>query len=513
MNQKIKTILKTSFVLVAFALSIQAMATWTAPASGPLSNNIQSPVNVGSLLQYKIGSLVTGGLRSTSFGLFDGQVRIGTAGVNPSASAILDLNSTTQGFLVPRVTTAQRNAITPCAPTPCTQIAPATGLQVFNTTTNQFEFWNGTAWTPVTPSGAVTSVFGRTGAVVATLNDYTWAQVNKATSSLVDITTRLISDTTGTLAVSRGGTGLTTLTANNLILGNGTSSPMFIAPNTSGNVLTSNGTTWASTANPVWSLVGNSGTTSTNFIGTTDNAPLVFKINLQLAGKIEPLMNPAGTVLLANTFFGYQSGNVNTGYSNVAIGFGALKSNTSGNQNTANGYMALSSNLTGGRNTAIGVNALTVNTVNNNTSVGDGSLSQNTLGANNTAVGLNALQNNISGNFNTAIGSGAGTNGGAFTNTTAIGYNALVGASNSLVLGGTGTSAVSVGIGTATPNTSSILDLTSTTRALIVPRMTKGQRNTIVSPIAGMVIYQTDGVQGLRTYNGTAWMRYTETID
>ena len=51
-----------------------------------------------------------------------------------------------------------------------------------------------------------------------------------------------------TVAVNRGGTGLTTLTANNVILGNGTSAPSFVAPGTSGNVLTSNGTTWTSAA-------------------------------------------------------------------------------------------------------------------------------------------------------------------------------------------------------------------------------------------------------------------------
>ena len=48
------------------------------------------------------------------------------------------------------------------------------------------------------------------------------------------------------LSVSGGGTGLSTLTANNVILGNGTSSPTFVAPGTTGNVLTSNGTTWTS---------------------------------------------------------------------------------------------------------------------------------------------------------------------------------------------------------------------------------------------------------------------------
>lgn len=54
---------------------------------------------------------------------------------------------------------------------------------------------------------------------------------------------------TGTdVAVTDGGTGLSTLTANNVILGNGTSTPLFVAPSTSGNVLTSNGTTWTSAA-------------------------------------------------------------------------------------------------------------------------------------------------------------------------------------------------------------------------------------------------------------------------
>jgi hypothetical protein len=52
----------------------------------------------------------------------------------------------------------------------------------------------------------------------------------------------------GTLGVANGGTGLTTLTANNVILGNGTSAPSFVAPGTSGNVLTSDGTTWTSAA-------------------------------------------------------------------------------------------------------------------------------------------------------------------------------------------------------------------------------------------------------------------------
>jgi hypothetical protein len=57
----------------------------------------------------------------------------------------------------------------------------------------------------------------------------------------------LTTGVTGTLPVGNGGTGATTLTANNVILGNGTSAPLFVAPGSSGNVLTSNGTTWQST--------------------------------------------------------------------------------------------------------------------------------------------------------------------------------------------------------------------------------------------------------------------------
>ena len=54
----------------------------------------------------------------------------------------------------------------------------------------------------------------------------------------------------GTLPVAAGGTGSTTLTANNVLLGNGTSALQVVAPGTSGNVLTSNGTTWTSSSAP-----------------------------------------------------------------------------------------------------------------------------------------------------------------------------------------------------------------------------------------------------------------------
>jgi hypothetical protein len=57
-------------------------------------------------------------------------------GESPVASAILDVASTTQGFLPPRMTTTQRTAIS----------SPAEGLQVYDLTVHQLYMWNGGSW-------------------------------------------------------------------------------------------------------------------------------------------------------------------------------------------------------------------------------------------------------------------------------------------------------------------------------------------------------------------------------
>lgn len=68
-------------------------------------------------------------------------------------------------------------------------------------------------------------------------------------------------------------------------------------------------------------------------------------------------------------------------------------------------------------------------------------------------------------------------------------------------------SAQSVSINTsgAVADTSAILDVKSTTKGLLVPRMTNAQKNAIVTPATGLLIYQTDGDTGFYYYNGTAW--------
>lgn len=65
--------------------------------------------------------------------------------------------------------------------------------------------------------------------------------------------------------------------------------------------------------------------------------------------------------------------------------------------------------------------------------------------------------------------------------------------------------AAQVGIGNPAPNASAILDVASTTKGMLIPRMTQAQRDAIATPATGLMIYQTDGTTGFYYWNGTAF--------
>ena len=110
----------------------------------------------------------------------------------------------------------------------------------------------------------------------------------------------------------------------------------------------------------------------------------------------------------------------------VAVGQGALESNTTANHNVAVGSNALNLNTTGQYNTSLGSAALQANTTADaNTSVGYGSLYTNTTGASNTAVGVNVLTSNTTASNNTAIGFEALQTCTTGANNTAVGYKSL----------------------------------------------------------------------------------------
>src|SRR5690348_4758533 len=159
-----------------------------------------------------------------------------------------------------------------------------------------------------------------------------------------------------------------------------------------------NGNAWANLSGNAngWNLTGNVGTdTSKNFIGTTDNEPLLVKINNNYSG-----------ILDANngiTSWGYKGLISNTtGNYITAVGTSSLTANTTGNHNAAFGSFSLFSNTNGYSNTAIGADALWSNTSGfANTANGNRALYSNTIGTSNTANGNQALFNNTIGIRNT----------------------------------------------------------------------------------------------------------------
>lgn len=116
---------------------------------------------------------------------------------------------------------------------------------ITNTLSNSVIISNGSN---ATPTGTTVTV--PAGRSVVVFNDGT--NVAEAISYVSDLSVGNLSlsniTLTNPLDVAEGGTGRATLTANNVLLGNGTTAVNFVAPGASGNVLTSNGTTWVSQA-------------------------------------------------------------------------------------------------------------------------------------------------------------------------------------------------------------------------------------------------------------------------
>ena len=287
------------------------------------------------------------------------QVAINADGSLPDNSAILDVKSTTQGLLIPKMGQSQRDAI----------VNPAQGLLIFQRPTSTGFYYN--AGTPAAP---------------------TWYKINA-------------SDPTAPVS-------------------------------------------------QFWDITGNSGTDpSINFIGTQDNVPLVFKVNNQLAGKIENgshntsfgyqsnYLNSAGTDNVASGYqalYSNKSGikncatgsqalfSITSGMGNVANGYQALYSDTSGSRNIAHGYLTLYSNTSGWDNTANGAQAMYSNTTGHqNTADGKDALVLNTTGYQNVANGSEALYDNYTGSQNVASGFRALFYNQSGTNNTATGMNSL----------------------------------------------------------------------------------------
>lgn len=129
---------------------------------------------------------------------------------------------------------------------------------------------NNPAWAQVDLSNGVTSTLpGSNGGTGNAFLNFAGPNTSLRTFTLPNATATILTDNAD-VTVTQGGTGLSTLTLNSLIVGNGVGSPLFIAPLNDGNILQSNGTTWASASSGV--LIGRqtltAGTTYTPTTGT-----------------------------------------------------------------------------------------------------------------------------------------------------------------------------------------------------------------------------------------------------
>ncbi len=236
-----------------------------------------------------------------------------------------------------------------------------------------------------------------------------------------------------------------------------------------------NGVKWVAFEGPGsnnWALLGNAGTTvGTNFLGTTDNQDLEFKVNNIRSGLIDIAnyqtifgygagLNTTAVGQL-NSFFGYSAGGANTsGISNTGIGYNAIVANTTGNYNTAMGVQTLAT-TSGNNNSALGVNSgYSISSGNNNTALGYYAMNNfpaaAITGSNNTAVGYNSGTNMTSGSYNTLLGYYSFLSTPTYSNATGVGSFSYPAANDVLVLGSiagmnTATSSAHIGIGTNNP--------------------------------------------------------------
>lgn len=282
-----------------------------------------------------------------------GSAGIGT--ITPDASAILEMQSSSKGILIPRMTKTQRNAI----------VAPATGLLIYQTNSQPgFYFYDGSGW--------------------KSLKSQTYSA-----GAGISIAGNVISNTSPDVPITITGTGNSTVTG---------SYPNF-------NIYSADGS-WDTASSNIFN-------TNTGNVGIGINTPL-FKLDvngdLNLADSKFIYLNGIKSFSSnsTNVFAGKYAGNaITTGTTNSAFGYEAMKSNTTGTRNIAIGYQAFYSNVSSGvGNIAIGYQSQysIAGTALYNVAIGSFSLYSNTHGGQNTTVGDDGLRSNTYGEYNSAIG-------------------------------------------------------------------------------------------------------------
>ncbi len=472
------------------------------------------------------------------------QVAINADGSEPNGAAMLDIKSTDKGILIPRMTSAQRNAIA----------LSTSGLLVYDLDTESFWYYNNatTQWVEMGSGGvnqfgdltdaiynAGSYFLGTQAGINANANTNNFGFADYALESVTDGTNNLAlgkfsqkDNVTGWNNVAIGSNTLryNTTGSYNTVLGNGagsnttggsfsgcvmighqvginntennklyidnsgTATPL-IGGDFSDDRVDINGTIKITGGNPGAGKIltsdadGNASWESAGAAATSiDGLSDAINIGTKLFMGTNAGINNTGTY---NTGIGYEAMKANLGGSyNTALGYKSLDANTEGDKNAAFGHGSLTGNTTGAQNTALGTSTLDNNTEgNSNVAVGYRAQFYNTTGYSNVAIGVKALEKNTYQHNIVAIGDSAlyknGTGGTLSTHgseNTAIGSKALY--ANTL-----GDKNTAVGIEALNSNTEGRMN--TAVGAYTLQSNTSGEYNTAVGPYA--LILNTTG--------------------
>ena len=467
---------------------------------------------------------------------FIGRAQTGIGTTTPDASAKLDVSATNKGFLPPRVTLT---SVTDNTTIP----NPATGLLVYNNGNNAglvagYYYWNGTSWATIATasgSGVSASILrgsrssGQTTGIAAG-GTVVFTQVDNVAGQEMSLNT-----TSGQITLAAGRTYRLLAQVPNFQTSNSDSRPQFAWYNeTTGAYFGSSSASYSAGSTAGWGATGGlSEAIITTTVSTVISYRIVNPFNVsQLGGSGDFSLTGSypwfeAQVISGNTAVNGQSVDyvsvvrstsqtVNTGDNLIfnTINSGNIPYNssngnftlTAGKTYRLTGSVSLDGSNAGSseidiawKNAAgdiLGNRALILSTNYATSAAGNGVTDIVYTPTVNTTISLNVI-------FATA--NAKTVSNFTYANIQQIGSSAII---NPWVLSGNDVynTTGEVGIGTTTPAASALLDITSTNKGILIPRMTAAQKTAIASPSAGLMIFQTDAPIGFYYYTGSNWL-------